>query len=297
MAAPNTANLVAATSATTAIANLLMVSPQNTVGYQPGTPSNSLTSPDGSVSPAPTPPPILFHYEGEQDLTSETDITDHFIEDNTALQDNIAHKPIVVSTHGFIGELNNVPPAALGVLQQAAQKLTSIGAYAPQLSETATLAYNEAFFLYQTATDAATALVSTWSSLSGGAQSVIGPNGLVIGANQNLQQTYFQQFYYYQQNNVLFTIQTPWAVLQNMAIWKLRPVQDDVTDVITDFNVTFKMIRTAETASASSLGNSATVSYGSQLNSQASPLTNLGTSTPMSSISLGSGASSMGLVL
>jgi hypothetical protein len=298
--AVNTQQLVAATSATTAIANLLMVSPQNTVGYQPNL-GSATTAPDGTVQLPSQPNPILFHYEGEQAVVSEADITDHYVEDNTEIQDQIALKTPVITTHGFIGELNNVPPAALAILQAAAQKLTAIGAYAPQLSATALLAYSEAFFLYQTASNAANALVSTWSSLANAvtgnsAQAVVGSNGITAGTNQNLQQTYFQQFYYYQQQRTLFTVQTPWAVFQNMAIWKLRPIQDEKTDVITDFDVTFNMIRTASTASsASALGNSTQVSYGGQLNSQASPVTNQGTTTPTSDISLGTGAQSMGV--
>jgi len=66
-------------------------------------------------------------------------------------------------------------------------------------------------------------------------------------SNQTKQQIYFQQFYGYWQSNTLFTIQTPWAVFQDMAIENLVAIQDADTRMITDFNITFKMIRFAST--------------------------------------------------
>jgi hypothetical protein len=294
MAQPNTQALVSAATATTAIANLLVVSPSNTVGYQ-AILAQGQTNADGSAFTGANPNPILFHYEGEQSLTSETDITDHYIEDNTAVQDQIALRPITISTHGFIGELNNVPPSALALLQTASQKLTAIGAYAPQLSSTATLAYNEAFFAYQTISNAANSLVSSWSSLSGGGQNVVGANGITKGLNLNQQQTYFQQFFFYQQQRTAFTVQTPWAVFQNMYIWKLRPVQDAETNVITDFDVTFKMIRVASTTTGA-LSNTPSTAKAGQLNSQSSSLQNNGTTTPTQDIPFSQGAANTGVV-
>jgi hypothetical protein len=67
------------------------------------------------------------------------------------------------------------------------------------------------------------------------------------GSSQGLQQAVFQQFYLYWRNRVLFTIQTPWAVFSNMAIEELRATQDESTRVITDFYVSFKMMRFSTT--------------------------------------------------
>lgn len=283
----NLSSLTPITTRATALSNLILVTPQKTNGYQPQNPPN----PDGSPSTAQQPPAILFHYEGEQTVAIESDITDHYIEDNTAIQDQIALKPEVITTHGFIGELNDIAPAALQLLKTLANKLTVVSAYVPAISETALIAYNEAFFLYQTASNAANAAVSAWSSLSGSSgESVINGQGLTTQSNQNKQQTAFQQFYGYWRSRTLFTVQTPWAVFQNMAIKSLRAIQDAETRVITDFEVSFKMIRTAATASSTSVSL-----YQDRLNSQAAGLTDLGTSTPVSSISLTQGLTQMGV--
>ena len=235
---------------------------------------------------------FVFDFLGEEEVTFESDITDHYVEDNTAIQDQISLKPETITTHGFIGELNDVPPAALAILQAAANKLTAIGAYAPQLSATALIAYNDAFEAYQTAANVANTAISAWSSIGNAisgsdGQSVIGSSGLTGGldgiSNQNLQQTYFQQFYYYWRNRVLFTVQTPWAVFQNMAILRLRAVQDETTNTITDFEITFKMIRVASTDALLPAG---TTQYGGQLDDQAQSLTNLGTQSTSSESSV-----------
>lgn len=286
--ATSLSSLAPATTAAKSLSNLILVSPQSTVGYQPKNKPNA----DGTTSTADQPPAILFHYEGEQTATIESDITDHFIEDNSAIQDQIALKPEIVTTHGFIGELNDVAPFGLQTLQAAADKLTAIGSYEPALSETALLAYSEAFFLYQTASTAIDAAVSAWDTVAGfGGESVINGQGIVTQSNQSKQQSAFQQFYGYWRSRTLFTVQTPWAIFDNMAIKSLRAIQEAETNVITDFEVTFKMIRTATTA----VNFSDSFSFSDRAGAQSANPSNLGTSSPSSSIGLGDGLVQMGV--
>ncbi len=283
----NLSGLAPRTTAATALANLVLVSPQSTQGYQPQNPPNL----NGDTSTQQKPPAILFHYEGEQTVQLTSDITDHFIEDNTAIQDQIALKPEIVTTHGYIGELNNVPPKGLALLKSAADRLTVINAYAPQASITAQIAYNEAFLLYQVAANAANSAVAAWTSVANfftgdSGESIVSSTGLKTASNQNKQQVAFQQFYGYWRSRTLFTVQTPWAVFQNMAIASLRAIQSEETRVITDFEVQFKMIRNASTLT---IGSGVPISYSGQAATQASGLTDLGTSSPTPSTSLGDG--------
>lgn len=246
----NTSNVAALATSSTLIgslSNLLLASPQSTQGYLP---ENAPTS-TGLISLLQGPPSILFHYEGEQSVTLASDITDHFVEDNTAIQDQIALKPIVITTHGFIGELNNVPPYPLALLQQALNTLSAVGAYLPALTLTAQNAYNAAFAAYQLEQSAVNSATSAISSIGGqSGESVIGSvnDGITSVANQNRQQTYFQLFYGYWQSRTLFTVQTPWAIFQNMAILNCRPVQSAEDRMVTDFEVTFKQMNFASTA-------------------------------------------------
>lgn len=281
----NLSTIASVGTGATALANLIMVTPGQVIGYQPQG-AASLFNQSG------TPPTILFHYEGEQSVSLDSDITDHFVEDNTALQDQISLRPEVISTHGFVGELNDVAPVGLQTLKKVADKLTVINAYVPALSRTAINAYNEAFLAYQTASFAANAGVSALSSIAGSSQgsTILNQSTLIdLTKIQSKQQLYFQQFYGYWQSRVLFTVQTPWAVFSNCAIQSLRAVQDETTNVITDFNVTFKVMRFASTQTTTANPNTQ-----GQLSSQSSPPANLGTSTPPPSIGVGQGLLNMG---
>lgn len=208
--------------------NLILVTPENK-GYQP---TQQIIS--GAAFPS-NDKAFLFHYEGEQKYNLTADITDHFIESNTAIQDNIAIKPEKFTTQGFIGELNDVVPDELKVLQTIANKLTIINAYTPALSATALIAFNEAETIYRTAYATVTAAKQAFDSL-------------VFGSTpQNKQQTAFQMFSDYFNKRTLFTIQTPWRVKENMVIESLTAIQDGETDTISTFEITFKSMSFATT--------------------------------------------------
>lgn len=262
------------------LSNLILVSPQSTIGYQ------AQNFPSWKDDSSAQPPAILFNYEAEQSVSLSSDVTDHYIEDNTAIQDQVALKPETITTSGFIGELNDVAPAALIPLQTVAEKLVAIGAYAPQISETAAIAYAKAFQLYQVGSSLANSAVSSWASLTGGgAQTVI--NGATTqqditnqtNKSQTKQQIYFQQFYGYWKNRTLFTVQTPWAVFQDMIIQSLRAVQDAETRMITDFEITFKLMRFASTQSVANIGLYDSNDSQGRLLAQSSEEVDLGTSS------------------
>lgn len=268
----NLSSLINATTTATGLANLILVSPQSVVGYQPqATPSQ-----DGE--PQQNPPAILFNFEGEQNLGLQSDITDHYVEDNTAVQNQIALRPEEFTTTGYVGELNDVAPRLLQPLKETVTKLTILAAYTPELSTTALIAYNRAFQAYQVAKNVANAAVSAWGSITGdnSGTSVISGQGITIARNQTKQQIAFQQFYGYWRTRTLFTIQTPWAIFQNMAIKSLRAIQSEETRMITDFEVTFKLMRFAETITIKPL----ITDFEGRSASQSSELLDLGVSTP-----------------
>lgn len=219
------------------------------VGYQPQ-PNVGQSKPESFV----------FHYEGEQTISLESDITDHYVEDNSSLQDHIALSPVTVSTRGFVGELNDITPSVLVPLKAAAQKLGQISAYTPALSVTALEKYNQALLAYETAASLLSTAKASFTQIFG-------------GQSLNQQQIYFRRFYDYWRSRTLFTVQTPWQSFPNMAIQSLRTLQDPDTDKISSFEITFKQIRFAQTIVA--IQNSQ-----GRASAQSSPLIENGSSKP-----------------
>jgi hypothetical protein len=221
------------TTMATTLSNLILVSPEDVSGIEV------------SLASAPVNPTFVFDYEGENTILLETDITDHAIEDNTAIQDQAALRPEIVTTHGFVGELNDVVPPVLKYARIAVDKLLVLSAYIPEISATALIIYNKAAQAYQVAQLAAAAAVSAWNTLGGSSNPITGALGDF--ANQNKQQKAFLTFYGYWKNRTFFTVKTPWAKFDSMMIKSLRAVQDADTRTITDFEVTFKKVRLAKT--------------------------------------------------
>ncbi len=230
---------------TTAIdlSNLILVNPQDDIGIQP----------QAQGTETQNPAKFLFNFYGEQSVTLDSDITDHFVEDNTALQDQIALRPELITGSGFIGELTDIAPAgALSILKTAADRLTVISGYVPTLSVSALLAYNTAFQAYQVAKLAQGAAVSAWNSISGtgGVATPINTDTFdpATQPTQTKQQIAYQMFRGYWKQRRLFTVQTPWAIYKDCAIKTLRAIQDADSEQVTEFQVTFKPISFAKTS-------------------------------------------------
>lgn len=266
------------TTAAQALSNLVLVTPQKTVGIQP----QNFPDAEGKPSTQAEEPAFLFDIDGDQEVTSTSEITDHWVENNTAIQDHWALKPLTYTVSGFIGELTTTVPAALEIAREIADRLETVSGYLPQVSVTAEIAYSTAFQLYQVGVNAAKSAVNAWStvsnSLSGSnGETLISGGGISESKNQNAQQIAFQKLYGYQRERRLFRVQTPWAVLTDMAIESIKAVQDRNSREVTNFTVTFKMIRTAYTETRSP-GES--LSLNTRLDQQSSPLVHLGNSKP-----------------
>lgn len=259
----------AAQIAALGISNIALVTPED-IGYLPQD-DNGLT---GLKS-------IIFNYEQDNQATLESDITNNYVEDNSSRVDQISLKPETVIVSGVVGELNNLVPAKLKTAKAVVDKLFLLSYYTPELSVVAQRAYNAAAQAYDTADKISRSRVSSIASLAGTGQGTIGSSGLVTDADfgtQTKQQTYFQQFYGYWSNRTLFTIQTPWAIFKNMAIASLRAVQSSETKQVSDFEITFKMVRYASTKETS-LSNS-NYSGSGRNGTMGSPIMDGGSQTP-----------------
>lgn len=212
------------TTGINSLSNLILLVPNNDVGYL----AQSAPIAPGTPQPEQRNVGLLFHYEGENTATLEADITDHFVESNNTISDQIAIKPDTVTVQGFVGELSDVIPDVQRVLNIVQSKLTTLSPYIPGVTTSTLIAINAAILAYQVIANAVSTVEQTFSS---------DPVNKL-----NKQQLYFAKFYGWFYDRALFTIQTPWRIWENMAIKSLRAIQSPDTRMITDFEITFKQI-------------------------------------------------------
>lgn len=222
------------------------------------------------VRPDNPPPGIagfLFDIPEEEEINIRSEISDHFLENNTAITDQIALKPIEFSVRGLVAELVAVKPRP-DVIARVANPLVENPAISPELTPQAQQQQDEVD-AEEAGTDAA---VDRSSSLWG---------YYLDQAPQPPSQTrqaralgYFMQL---QEARQLFTIETPYGFLTNMAILSLRGAQSATTKGESAFSVVFKKVRFAgiSTVTAGQLAGRA--------NLQMAPVTNNGTAgqTPL----------------
>lgn len=184
---------------------------------------------------------FVFNAEGEAAADLTADITDHYTEDNQAVQDQIALHPKKVILKGYVGELvYNASGSAPGTIQTLAEKLTAITAFLPSLTAAATQAQQA---LINPASITLNNALSTTSNIYALIQNILGATG-----NQKNQQNAYNFFKALWQSKTLMSIQTPWEFMTNMAIENVRPIQSENSIYMTDFAVTYKEIRIASTS-------------------------------------------------
>lgn len=178
---------------------------------------------------------FLFDIFDREELLLESEITDSFVEDNTAIQDQIALHPIRITLRGFVGELADDRQAIVQAIIAAVRILGNLSNLLPVLTTGAdqTLAaLTSAEFGVSQVINQAADVYSLYSEGSTTAEK---------------QQNAFSFFLAMWQTRQLCTVETPWQVFNNMAIERVQPVQTGETRIVTEFSVTFKQIRTAQT--------------------------------------------------
>lgn len=167
--------------------------------------------------------------ESQVNLTSE--ITDHYVEDGSAVQDHIALRPEKVTLRGYVGEVSYNKTGQQNKLENFTQKLTTVSSYLPVVSRFAQNAYSALQTgegLFGTAVDIGEDLFQAYRDINI-------PNGK--------QQEAFIYFEALRNSRALFTIQTPFRYYTDMAIETIKAVQTGQSIDETNFEVTFKKIR------------------------------------------------------
>lgn len=210
---------------------------------------------------------LVFGVINNHQATLTAQITDNFIENNTALQDHIAFQPITVTLSGIIGDIILTSEAASqqaqDELEQAKNrtrlsgnffrltnysamltdtdtsslvvtKLGTLGAIIPQMSNVTRMATGVTQYAYEAA---ANFLTDKWANqndaiLSGKASN--GYQSIIKEAYEQLKNAFYSK----SPNRVI----TPWATYENMYIQSIEISQDE-RNYIVDISVSLKQLR------------------------------------------------------
>lgn len=185
----------------------------------------------------------LFHIPKDNNLSFESDITDHYVENNTAVQDHIALKPEEYSVSGLIGELNyrDVYDKTQTDMREAQSKFPMIGIIAPKLTQQAMQAMNTVERAYSVA-EKVYGLTGQDNTPDVYKQFLEETEGKFSDSKHKQQQLAVNYFYWAWKSRKLFKVQTPWRIFDNMVIKSCRVTQNEETDTVTDITLNFKKI-------------------------------------------------------
>lgn len=185
-----------------------------------------------------------FHCPQSEQINMESDITDHYTDVNSAVQDHIARRPITITLSGFQGEYYYTVHPIENMISKIAPIFTLVEVFKPQLdSWTKRIkACKEELPAIQIQEDG--------SSTKTYQNKIIEKEFNAIDLWKIFQNMYkfksaqTRAFFYFEtlwQSEILFSIETSWKRYDNMVIQKVTPLRDNNGD-ITDFNVIFKQI-------------------------------------------------------
>jgi hypothetical protein len=217
---------------------------------------------------------FVFDYLGEVNVSMDADITDHYAEDNTAIQDHVAIRPIEVVMRGFISELTlPKPQGVVGALAATQSALVQVNAYLGKYTPGVTQTLSRAVTQVQST-------VNTINQTLAKAQNII---SLFPGAPPaaTKQSKAYAQLFTAMTKKLPMTIDTPYRVLKNMIIKRITFVQPEDTKSWSDISVTLKQINFVEVLNVADNGQ-----FAGRLAQQAQAQTNKGvvpgTSVPQS---------------
>jgi len=182
---------------------------------------------------------FVFDYEGDTKVDLRSSITDHFAEDNTAIQDHIASHPDRLVLQGYVGELNRAPQEGiLGALNSLQNRLTTVpaylGSYTPgglaKIQNGLLKAQNTVQQIQQAAARIKN-LVAMFNKATPG---------------DTKQKKAFAQLDAMRKSAQIFSVETPYGIWDDMVIESLSFTQPGDTKGLSDIVVTLKQMRFVE---------------------------------------------------
>ena len=183
---------------------------------------------------------FAFDYKISTQVTLNNEITDHWLEDNTAVQDHIAVKPNIVTMRGYVAELVFTESIIAAVLGTVENTLSQASAYLGKYTPGATQALLKAITQAQNVETQISQALSRAATIA----------SFFTPYNGTRQQKAFAQLSAYRDAKVFFTVYTPFQVYNNMAITSLTAMQPERSQDYADFSVTMKQLNFVNSVAA-----------------------------------------------
>lgn len=183
---------------------------------------------------------FVFDLKEDYRLSLNSDITDHYVENNRAIQDHIALKPITIEVSGKVSEVNlNTPYDEEGDVDFAKKALNAVDSYYNRLGSLPQFAPN-IINQARDITNTAKGVYDTYKTFSSFVKKASGEQ------QQTRQSKIVSRFKQYWNDRTKFVIVTPFCVLENMYILDFSANQPKNTKYVTEIKIKFKQIREAE---------------------------------------------------
>ena len=208
---------------------------------------------------------FIFDLKKDYKLNLSSDITDHYVESNVAIQDHIGLRPIIIEVSGCIGEKRLLGGTLFTKLmaqyenpryeQQSEEgknifnsidsylgRMGSLTSFAPNIVNQSLNVYNTAKYVYATTNKVINLDKKDNSGKSGYDYTEAYTEETIQDSEQFDKINWFKIQWW---NRASFSIVTPYGVFNNMYIVELNAVQPENTRYVTNLNIRFKQIRKA----------------------------------------------------
>lgn len=194
-----------------------------------------------------------FHVPKSEQINMESDITDHYTDINSAVQDHIARKPITITVNGYQGEYYYTVHPIENMISKIAPVFTLVEVFKPKISEVTKRIKDRKNEISSTAINEDGTFTGTYQNR------IIDKEFNAIDLLKLFQNMYkfksaqTRAFFFFEalwRSEILFSVETRWKRYDNMVIQKVIPLGNENADM-TEFSVTFKQIQVTASKSES----------------------------------------------
>lgn len=179
---------------------------------------------------------VIFDIIESDAISIQADITDNYVEDNTAVQDTMAIKPIEITLRGFVGEkVYDRSLMLTGLIENAFSKISPISALVPQISSYANAVVNAAQYVESSINR----YINNFKSI----KDIFNKNKT---PQMSKQMAVAQNLLNLRNSRTLVTVSTPFGVFDNMLVLDAQMEQGNNTTV-SDLTVTLKQYNSVAT--------------------------------------------------